>query len=283
MSLGGNLASERARHRCTGHPCPNNSGRATFEAEVRLRAIATPVPLKNHLAQRAYFTDVDVEFPLALDGVSSCPSIRAILVQVSHRLEVEIQQRFPVDCSQDSSPSEPTWTFPFHFSVPHIARQTDFEWRFALCNGTGSDCRPLVRLPFTAYPTDLLDPLVSWARNNILLVRDTTGRLQDWLDKRGIDNYERYGASLADSRIMTMISTENGDDEAGLINRSLQKGSVVWFREKVFSLPLLKVIDKDKHRLIILELPFISSLNDSPSTHKLLLEVFRLAQERGPA
>lgn len=237
----------------------------------------TPVIASRDLA---YFSEQKVTLTLSLTGAIQCPTLRAKLIQIAHRLEAELENRSPLDCGKVSPPTDQAaWNFSFTFNVPIVERISRFEWRYYNCNAEGERCVSLSRLPFTAYPTDLLDPLRKWARKNVLVVRDPEGNLQNFLDQQKIEYHVRHIPPESGGRIVTMMVDRNGEITSRKIAPHLEKGNVIAFREATPTLPLVKSTDSGGHRLIVVEMVLLPRLKSDPAAQKLFFNIFQTLQK----
>lgn len=230
-----------------------------------------------------FFALEDVQLPLFAGSGTSCEDVAAELVQLSSSLEVPLEQRFLPACNDEAGASFPEFLpVAFSFRVPDVRRRTIFEWRFQTCADGNSDCRILLNAPFVAFPQDLLAPLKTWAANNVLVVRDPIGALSEFLDGQGVPFFEGAAPKYPGAERVTLIVADDHVASERVVSRFVERGSVVLFREKSRSLPVVKSQSKGSHNLVTVELPLISTLPGNPLAQELLLQIFRLSQEKEP-
>lgn len=234
--------------------------------------------------QHAYFSEEDVRYSLAVEGGGPCQPLAATLVQVTTRLEAELDQRQLTACEAGDDPNILAGTgLSFAFVVPKVERKSRFEWRFASCPQSGGPCNPLLALPFTAYPRDLLAPLRSWAKTHNLVIRDPDGDLQDFLDQQRISYTERLLGRPEDSRVVTLIVDRRKAIHAEDLGSYAEDGSIILFRENTEGLPHVKSTGQGGHRLISVEMPLTTELEGRPLAQEIFLEIFRMSQEPEPS
>lgn len=249
-------------------------GLAGADPGLRIAPAAPDRPQQAH----AYFAEQRVTLTLSLEDAATCPAITARLVQLSQRLEAEWDLTPRLNCPGTATPRR-DGTIPFAFAVPRVVRQTQFEWRFFDCDSARRDCEPLLRLAFTAYPHDLLAPLRQWAENHVLVVKDTDGTLQDFLDSRSISFVERLVPPPKGSRVASIVVERNGPIEPAALDPLLARGDLVLFREQMPGLPHIKSVERGPHRLTTVEMVLLGDLEGSPLAQSMFLEIFQMTHE----
>jgi hypothetical protein len=229
---------------------------------------------------RAYFAGTQVGFSLDLGDNLDCARIHAILIQVSSKLEAKFGEPRGLNCVDGALAAAPDRAVsPFEFLVPEVRRKSKFEWRFGRCAADGSECEELLSVPFLAYPEDLLEPARHWAKNNVLVVEDRSGTLQDFLEQQGIEFFEGSAPSHAGAVRTTFMVEGERPFESRALARHMERGSVVLFREKLLGLPHVKSVLEGETRMVSVELPLLAALPGQPAAQEMFLEILRLSLE----
>ena len=230
-----------------------------------------------------YFALEEVRLPLEARNAGNCEAISAVLVQLSSSLSAVVERRSLPSCPIEvGSPSAAPRSISFGFRVPEVRRKARFEWHFEACTGKEEACQSLLRVPFVAFPRNLLAPLEAWAEANVLVVRDPDGELQSFLDDKDVQFFEHSAPSYPDAKRATLIVSRESMVQQDDLSKFTERGGVVLLREKRDGLPLVKSETKGSHKLITVELPLLSALPKEPYAQELFLEVIRLSQEEEP-
>ncbi len=148
---------------------------ATDHPALRLSDRALPLWITT---PNVYFAGEQASLPLVISDTVDCTRLRAVLVQLSSKLQVELEQPHKLNCEDGpASASRVRFDLLFEFRVPDVQRKSRFEWRFAHCGAQSDACQSLLSVPFLAYPSDLLDPARRWAKANGIAIFQVFDRL----------------------------------------------------------------------------------------------------------
>lgn len=250
------------------------------QTTARLQFDATP-PIAP--SAPAYFSEQEATLDLRLYGFIPCRQFSAQLIQLSYRLEAELIRRPAFDCTRTPTIGAASGVdIDFQFVAPSVERVIRFEWRFATCDPADDVCEALLSVPFTAYPRDLLEPLKGWAARHLLVVRDPSGELQDFLDRNGIEFVQRPTGLTPETQVKTMLVERRAETEPAEYREHLGRGDVVLLREKTSTLPLVKSQELHGRQLTIVEFGLVARLPGSPAAQQVLLEILELSHTEEP-
>ena len=237
----------------------------TDQVRVEVSSDAEPAYTPSYFSRQPVNLNVGVQFG------RGCRAINAVLVQVASRMQVEMDSRPLIECPhRDATRSASTLLF----DAPEVVRTTDFEWQFMACS---EDCEVVSTLPFTVFPEDLLEPVASWAKANVLRVLDPGGVLSGFLELQDI---EYIGMALpipTDAQVVTLSVLPMGEEiNEQLLQQAIEHGSLVVFREAPSGLPV--IIDKPgaKRRVIDVRLPLLRRLSDDAGAQNTFLQIFQM-------
>jgi hypothetical protein len=193
---------------------------------------------------------------LKIAGTAVCDHIRAVLVQQAHALAAPHAERTLVACDGPNG-ALTSQSLQFTFTPPAVKRISRFSWEFARCSDS-KDCQSIGDLGFTLVPAELLARIIAWANENVVYVEDPSGRLETFLDARGIDYVTSRSGIADDDRVMTLLVS--GAAEIDLAASPLPghfKRRVMLFQPAESAFPLVEISDDTKSRVIDIRLPIL--------------------------
>ena len=256
---------------------------ASAVSKINLSFDATEGQSQVAVPQPAYFSEHSVTLNLLFEGVADCPRISARLVQISLRLEAELLDRQAFEC--DGPPRGPDGEAvkaTYSFQVPKVDKMSRFEWRFVRCATAVDPCDHLATFAFDAYPTNLLDPLKAWAAKHVLVARDPTGELQDFLEQIDIQFYERAVPAGPETEVLTLLLERGETSNRTDYGPHLAKGDLVVFRERIETLPVIRIRDIGNRHLTTVELVIVAKLNGDPAIQRVFLDILDLPGKKEP-
>ena len=256
---------------------------ASAVSKINLSFDATEGRSQVAVPQPAYFSKHSVTLNLLFEGVADCPRISARLVQISLRLEAELLDRQAFEC--DGPPHGPDGEAvkaTFSFQVPKVDKMSRFEWRFVRCATVDDPCDHLATFAFDAYPINLLDPLKAWAAKHVLVARDPTGELQDFLEQIDIQFYERAVPAGPETEVLTLLLERGETSNRTDYGPHLAKGDLVVFRERIETLPMIRIRDIGNRHLTTVELVIVAKLNGDPAIQRVFLDILDLPGKKEP-
>ncbi|MEZ0225453.1 MAG: hypothetical protein ACAH83_12930 [Alphaproteobacteria bacterium] len=209
-----------------------------------------------------FFGSSDVTVSVA-GGAKDCASAKAVLMQMSARLEA------PVDGAVE--PAEFDGCKPQTLTV-HLPKVTqEAEFRVNISSGDGKAAK-VALVPLKAYPRDLIDPVKSWAKDEhfALVVKDKDGRLAEFLDRN--DVVYTTGAAAAKARKLTIVVADPED-----IKEDKPEGDVLYLTEKVKDLPMVTVERTAKGATATANVKILDGLSaDDPLAEKAFVKIFTM-------
>ncbi len=173
--------------------------------------------------------------------MKGCQKIRLQLFGKTSALQVPI-----------GDPSISPCTKLFHIEIPEVRRKTELELEVNLLTSHGWKRTETVKLQ--VYPQQMLDPIRDWALKHDLVVADSDGKLERFLEENNIpyiSNHRKAPKSPAASLILEQ--------------------SKIHFNEKVEGIP--KVLYKPKE--VSIEMFFLDELSENPLFQFELIQMFQ--------
>ncbi len=200
------------------------------------------LPVKEAIAYEGhhYFGGQSVSLSLKT-LVQPCGKIRAQLYATTHAMEAPIGDQVLSDCSK-----------PLQISLPKVRAKTKFTLEIESLTKKGWVASGII--PLQAYPQQILTPLRDWAEKNDLVVADSDGKLERFLEKQNI--------SFTVNRRKTLESPE--------VHVLAGEGEII-FKEEAEGIPKIFV----KGKTILVEMPFLDQLATHPSFQYEFIKIFQ--------
>jgi hypothetical protein len=207
-------------------------------------------------APKAYFAGEQARLHLVKSDTLECARLRAVLFQLTSKLQVELEQPHKLNCEDgQTSASRDRHDLLFEFRVPDVKRKTRFEWRLANCGTEGQPCQGLLSVFFVAC------------------------EIQTFLDQQEIEFFERAAPSYPGAARTTLVVQGDRPDERLDLARHMKHGSVILLRETRDGLPHIKSVQQGPHRLVSVELPILAALRDQPTVQEMFIDLLKLSLE----
>ncbi len=259
------MGSAGKRHRCIkflwllvliGEPCFASSISPATDYTIN----QTPV----------YEGSSEITLPLNLDSSVECDHLRAVLVQRATALAAVLDERTIDDCA----PSDGNDT-SFSFTVPNVARVTNFAWEFQSCHPK-QDCISIGEVNFVALPEDYLQPLINWSQEHTVFVSDADGWLVMFLDRLGVQYTHNTREIAADNDVVVLVNVAQSTDT----NRT--KGIAIGHRKRIIEFhdypseqPMVWVDSSAEGVVIEVRFPLIHTIERDAANKKIFYELFQ--------
>jgi hypothetical protein len=172
--------------------------------------------------------------------VQPCGKIRAQLYATTQAMEAPIGDPVLSDCSK-----------PLQIGLPEVRVKTKFI--LAIESLTEKGWVDSGNIPLQAYPQKLLTPLRDWAEENDLVVADSDGKLEQFLEKQNIPFTVNHRKTLKSPAVHVVAG----------------RGEIL-FKEEAEGIPKILV----KGKTVLIEMPFLDKLPTHPSFQYELIKIF---------
>ncbi|TAL38773.1 MAG: hypothetical protein EPN97_03460 [Alphaproteobacteria bacterium] len=196
-------------------------------------------------------------------GAKDCAPSRAVLMQMSTRLEA------PVEGAVTPAEFDGCKAQELVVHLPKVTNETEF--RVNISSGDAKTGK-VILVPLKAYPRDLMNPLKTWAKDEhfSLVVKDKDGRLTGFLDRN--DVVYSTGAASAKTRKLTIVVADPEDMKEGK-----PEGDVLYLTEKVKDMPLVSVEKTAQGATAIANIKILDGLSaDDPLAEKAFVKIFTM-------
>jgi hypothetical protein len=209
-----------------------------------------------------FFSASDVLISIA-GGTKDCAPAKAVLMQMSTRLEA------PIEGAVEPAAFDGCKAQELLVHLPKILNETEF--RVQISSGDAK-AEKVILVPLKAYPRDLLEPLKSWAKDEHfgLVVKDKDGRLTGFLDRNEVEY--STGAASAKTRKLTIIVADPED-----MKEDKPEGDVLYLTEKVRDMPLVLVERTAQGATATANIKILDGLSaDDPLAEKAFVKIFTM-------
>ena len=217
----------------------------TVFQKIALRGLAALIlfifPMSEGLSfeGRHYFGGDSISLPL-MKLSQPCTKIRAQLYATTHAMEAPIGDPIPAKCSK-----------PIQTVLPEVRTKTQLNLEIESLTDRGWVTTAEIALQ--VYPKQMLSPVREWAQNNDLVVADSDGKLELFLQNQNIPFVVNQRKNLKPP--MVLVSTGQGE---------------ILFKEKAEGVPKIYIREKT----VQIEMPFLDQLAVDPSYQHELLKLF---------
>ena len=173
--------------------------------------------------------------------VQPCGKIRVQLYASTHAMETPVGDPILTHCSK-----------PLQISLPEVRAKTEFNLEIE--SFTEKGWVPTGNVPLQVYPQQLLAPLRDWAERHDLVVADSDGKLETFLEKQNIP----------------FITNQRKLPKTPEVHVSASGGKII-FKEKSEGVPKIFV----KGKSVLIEMPFLDQLLTDPSFQSELVKIFK--------
>ncbi len=204
--------------------------------------LLSALPVKEGFSYEShhYFGGHPVSLSLKTQ-VHPCGKIRAQLYATTHALEAPIGDPVSSDCSR-----------PLRIGLPEVRVKTEFNLEIESLTEKGWVTSG--NIPLQVYPQQLLASLRDWAQENDLVVADSDGKLEQFLEKQNIPFVPNHRKRLEPPAVH--ISAGEGE---------------IFFMEKSEGVPRIFV----KEKKVLIEMPFLDRLAIDPSFQYEFVRMFQ--------
>ena len=186
-----------------------------------------------------YFGGHSISLPLK-KLVQPCGKIRAQLYATTHAMEAPVGDPVTGNCSK-----------PLQIGLPEVRVKTQFNLEIESLTDKGWVTS--TEIPLQAYPKQILAPIRNWAEKNDLIVVDSDGKLEQFLQGQNIPFVVNHRKNL----------------RAPMVHVSAGQGEIL-FKEKTEGIPKIFV----KGKAVQIEMPFLDQLAVDPSYQHEFLKLF---------
>jgi hypothetical protein len=211
-----------------------------------------------------------VRIPLKIQTPSECNGIKAVLVQRATALAAILDERTIDDCALNDHDET-----QFSFTVPNVARLTQYTWEFHNC-AAEQDCVSVGEVSFFALPENYLQPLINWSQEHTVFVSDADGWLAAFLDRLGVQYTQNTREVGADDDVVVLINVAQATDLN--VSRDLPFGRskrIIEFHDYASDQPMVWVDSSPAGVVIAVRFALIHTPERDPDNKKIFYELFQ--------
>ena len=226
---------------------------------------------KNTKNQYHFFAGEEISLPITIDveenniiDLKVETSQKAFSMEAPHQLNVRVQN---IDDSKRT----------VSITLPEVQREVTYVVRFFAKFQEEGTWKPVGELEVIIYPKNLLAPLIPWSKSVDLHVKDSSGVLVGFLEKKDISFSDYLNQEVSVEGTLSVTFIVNDSEKEVVPSQKLGKfETIVIFNTQRNTLP--KVVSKSdsKGRIIKVDLDLIEYLDSDPRAQKAFLEIIRL-------